>query len=377
MSDWSDLSAPSDNQKKAKSMNFIALSADTPGIIRDENGVPVEWIIFKAGDTPYCQNGTDGVITLTEDDLRKIIIYFNKKGELIPIDSEHYLYALANKKNLDESETLRLFPDGVAALGFGALSLDRDGLHIKVKWNPAAYEMLKEKIYKYFSPVLRGIADGPLRLTSIAMTNTPAINNLDALAASAINPPEPLAAGKTRKGSNMTKLEKALLRLTGRDSIALESEGDELAAAVEEKASLIEQVKKLLDLDVSATLDEVIAALKAETEKAAAADEKQAELDRLADASEKQAHAALVEKGRQERKIVDADMDYVNSLDSKALSAYLDHAAPKFPAPLANKPERKKDEAALTAEDHRAISALKRAGIADAEKQYLNHRKGE
>ena len=85
----------------------------------------------------------------------------------------------------------------------------------------------------------------------------------------------------------------------------------------------------------------------------------------------------MVEKGRLERKIVDADMDYVNSLDSKALSAYLDHAAPKFPAPLANKPERKRDEISLTSEDHRAISALKRAGIADAEKQYLNHKKGE
>lgn len=358
-------------------MKFIALSADTPGIIRDENGVPVEWIIFKAGDTPYCQNGTDGVITLTKDNLREIITYFNKKGEQIPIDSEHYLYALANKKNLDESETLRLFPNSVAALGFGSLYLDQAGLHINVKWNPAAYEMLKEKIYKYFSPVLRGIVEGPLRLTSIAMTNTPAINNLDALAASAINPPEPLAAGKNRKGSNMTKLEKALLRLTGRDSIALESEGDELAAAVEEKASLIEQVKKLLNLDVSATLEEVVAALKAETEKAAAADEKQAKLDELAASAEKQAHAALVDKGRKERKIVDADMDYVNSLDSKALSAYLDHAAPKFPAPLAQKPERKKDEAELSDDDRRAISALERAGIKDAEKQYIKCKKGE
>ena len=46
------------------------------------------------------------------------------------------------KKNLDESETLRLFPDGVAALGFGTLSLDRDGLHINVKWNPAVYNII-------------------------------------------------------------------------------------------------------------------------------------------------------------------------------------------------------------------------------------------
>ena len=175
----------------------------------------------------------------------------------------------------------------------------------------------------------------------------------------------------------MTKLEKALLRLTGRDSIALEADGEDIAAVVEEKASLIEQVKKLLNLESTATLEEVIAALRAETEKAASADEKQNELDKLAEAAEKQAHAALVEKGKAERKIVDADMDYVNSLDSKALSAYLDHAAPKFPAPLAGKKVRVKDEIALSAEDRRAISALERAGIKDAENQYIKCRKGE
>ena len=349
-------------------MNTIALSAAELGVIRDENGVPVEWSVFKAGDTPFCQEGRDGVIRLTAANLQEIISYHNKKGEMIPVDSEHYLYALANKKELDENEVLQLFPGSVAAMGFGALRLENDTLRIKVKWNPAAYEMLKEKIYKYFSPVLRGIRDGPLRLTSVAMTNTPAINNLDALAASANQP---------GKGSTMTKLEKALLRLTGRDSVALEAEGDAVAVEIEQKADLIEQVKKLLNLENSATLEEVIAALKAETEKAASADEKQQQLEEIAASAEKKAHADLVEKGRRERKIVDADMDYINSLDSKALSAYLDHAGPKYPAPLAGKPGRKVDAISLSAEDKRAISALRNAGIKDAEEQYLKHKKGE
>ena len=349
-------------------MNTIALSSAALGVVRDENGVPVEWSVFKAGDTPFCQEGRDGVIRLTAANLQEIISYHNKKGEMIPVDSEHYLYVLANKKELDENEVLQMFPGSAGAMGFGTLSLENDDLRIKVKWNPAAYEMLKEKIYKYFSPVLRGIRDGPLRLTSVAMTNTPAINNLDALAASANQP---------GKGSTMTKIEKALQRLTGRDSVALEAEGDDIADIVEQKADLIEQVKKLLNLDGSATLDEIVAALKAETEKAASADVKQSQLDELAASAEKQAHAELVEKGRRERKIVDADMDYINSLDSKALSAYLDHAAPKFPAPLGKKPERKGDAISLSAEDKRAISALRNAGIKDAEVQYLKHKKGE
>ena len=89
----------------------------------------------------------------------------------------------------------------------------------------------------------------------------------------------------------MTKVEKALKKLLGRDAIALsaenEKEQDAIAAEIEEKADLIEQVKKLLGLDAAAGIDEVIAALKAEAEKAASADEKQAQLDELAAAARK------------------------------------------------------------------------------------------
>lgn len=364
-------------------MNWIALSAETPGVIRDENGVPVEWTLLRIGTNPICQEGRDGSLVLSAEAMRQIMEYHTKKGELIPIDSEHYLYELANQKKLDEGETLKLFPGGVAAMGFGTLALSGEDLRIKVKWNPPAYEMLKEKIYKYFSPVIRGLENGPLRVTSVAMTNTPAINNLDALAASAntVSDLSDRSDQSDRKG-NMSKLEEALKRLTGRDSIALggetsEEEKDKLACEVEEKASLIEQVKQLLGLEGDATLDAVIAALKAETEKAKSADEKQAQIDELAASAEKKAHADLIARGRAERKIVDADMEYVNSLDSKALSAYLDHAAPKFPAPLEHKPsERTSDAVALSAIDRIAIDSLRNAGVRDAETEYLK-RKGK
>ncbi len=347
-------------------MNYLALTSDvgeSPGVIRDANGVPVEWTLLKVGDNPICQEGRDGVIALSTADMRSIVEYHEKKGELIPIDSEHYLFALAQSKKLDEAEALRLFPGAVAALGYGALALSGEELRVKVQWTPAAYAMLKEKIYKYFSPVLRGLEKPPLRLTSVAMTNTPAINNLDALAASAIKPP-----GASGRKAVMGNLEKALARLTGRDAVALEAENekerDAVAAEVEEKASIIEQVRSLLKLGDTATLDEITAALKAELEKAASADEKQTKLDELAAAAEKQAHAALVARGRAERKITDADMEYVNGLDSKALSAYLDHTSAKFPAPPAKTPAREPDTAALTAEERGICSRL---GIAEAD----------
>ena len=362
--------------------NWIALSAETPGVLRDECGVPVEWTLLREGENPICQEGRDGSLRLSAEAMKEIMAYHEKKGEQIPVDSEHYLYELANSKKVDEAEALKLFPGGVAALGFGRLALSGEELRIRVKWTPAAYEFLKEKIYKYFSPVIRGLESGPLRVTSVAMTNTPAINHLDALAASALNPsvrPEQSGRPDKRKEPRMGKLEKALKRLLGCDSVALEGEvkeeeRDKVAAAVEEKASLIEKVKELLGLEPGATLEEVIAALKAETEKAKSADDKQAQLDELAAAAEKEAHRRLVERGRAERKITEGDMDYVRSLDSKALSAYLDHAAPKVPAPLERKPDRKPDAVALSAVDRIAVASLRNAGVPDAEKVYLERK---
>ena len=362
--------------------NWIALSAETPGVLRDECGVPVEWTLLREGENPICQEGRDGSLRLSAEAMKEIMAYHEKKGEQIPVDSEHYLYELANSKKVDEAEALKLFPGGVAALGFGRLALSGEELRIRVKWTPAAYEFLKEKIYKYFSPVIRGMKTGPLRVTSVAMTNTPAINHLDALAASALNPsvrPEQSGRPDKRKEPRMGKLEKALKRLLGCDSVALEGEvkeeeRDKVAAAVEEKASLIEKVKELLGLEPGATLEEVIAALKAETEKAKSADDKQAQLDELAAAAEKEAHRRLVERGRAERKITEGDMDYVRSLDSKALSAYLDHAAPKVPAPLERKPDRKPDAVALSAVDRIAVASLLNAGVPDAEKVYLERK---
>lgn len=356
-------------------MHWVALSSENINVVRDENGVPVEWTLLKIGSNPLCQKGIDGDLQLTHDDMLKIMDYHHKKGEMIPVDSEHYLYQLANQKNMDEAETLRMFPAGVAALGFGTLALEGEDLRFKVKWSDKAHEFLKEKIYKYFSPVIRGINNGPLRVTSVAMTNTPAINNLDALAASA-NPDTPPNDGRK---VNMSKLKNALQKLLGRDSIALDAEGEEekIAAEIEAKASLLDEVKKILKLESSASVEEIIAALKAEAEKAASADAKQQKLDELAASAEAAAHAELVKQGRTDGKITDSDMEYVNSLDSKALSAHLAHTGRKVPMKTMEPSKRTEDSVSLTADDRIAIQCLRNAGVKDAENEYLKARKGK
>ena len=65
--------------------NWIALSAETQYVIRDENGVPVEWTLLKIGDNPLCQEGKDDNLSLTAEQMREIMEYHRKKGELIPL----------------------------------------------------------------------------------------------------------------------------------------------------------------------------------------------------------------------------------------------------------------------------------------------------
>ena len=66
--------------------NWIALSSEKANVVRDEHGVPIEWTLLKVGDNPLCQEGIDGNLHLTSENMANIVDYFTKKGELIPID---------------------------------------------------------------------------------------------------------------------------------------------------------------------------------------------------------------------------------------------------------------------------------------------------
>ena len=154
------------------------------GIVKqDPNGVPEEWTLLRAGVNRLVKNGKDYELHLSVEDLDAIVAYQAKKGEAIPIDSNHYLHVLAEKHGVEESEALRLIPSGVAAMGFGTLFRDGDELRIRAEWTPGAYELLKERIFRYCSPVIRGLKEGPVRITSVAMENEPALNCEDVLAA--------------------------------------------------------------------------------------------------------------------------------------------------------------------------------------------------
>lgn len=339
----------------------------TPDVIRDKNGVPEEWTLLHTGENPFIKNGVRGVISLTGDDLDHIVAYFKEKGELIPVDSHHYLHYLSRTNHMDESEVLKFIPDGVAAMGFGSLERQGEKLRFRVKWNPNAYKLMMEKIFRYFSPVIRGLAGGPLRITSVAMENQPAINDLDALAASAeqvtvtgILPEH----NKTQqeKEMSMTPVEQALSRLLMRDTLQLsaESPGDAeaLAGAINEKAELIGEFKRSLQLKEDVPDSLLVIALKNLLEKAGGFETLQEQIKELQQENEsfraeqdRKSHQDLIRQGVREGKITPATESWWQKLSHAELAEHLKDAPVIIPQGTLSLSAVETEKMVLTEED--------------------------
>ena len=221
--------------------------------------------LFRIGENRLTRNGRDCKLTFSADELKSIAEYQRKKGEKIPIDSRHALFLAAEKAHLSESDALKAVPSGIAALGFANLELREDGLYaVEIELTPLAGELFRQGALRYWSPVIRGLdGNSPLRITSIAMDNVPALNNLDILAASAESTTQPDRSlrsdlnGFNRKENTMTKTEQALAKLLGEEMLALSDTTDSTVAAklealAEELPELRAAKTKVKELELSA-----------------------------------------------------------------------------------------------------------------------------
>ena len=321
---------------------------------QDANGVPEEWTLLHAGVNRLVKNGKDYELHLSVEDLDAIAAYQAKKGEAIPIDSNHYLHILAEKHGVEESEALRLIPSGVAAMGFGTLFREGNDLRIRAEWTPGAYELLKEKIFRYCSPVIRGLKEGPIRITSVAMENEPALNCEDVLAAGGEDgkaDPEDVARSAVELKRLQDPIERALGRLLGStlwNEIVLSGEDDadgafeRTAAAIEAKADAIAAMREGLGMSDDEPDEAMSASLNAVKERAAQADSLRQELDALACAAEEKHKAELIEQGLQEGKLTHALEDWAKAQDCAVLASYLEHAPAVVPGRMTFAPDKRR-----------------------------------
>jgi len=319
---------------------------------RDRNGVPEEWTLLHAGINRLVKNGKEYELRLSREDLDAIASYQANKGEAIPVDSNHYLHLLAERHGVEESEALRLIPSGVAAMGFGTLHREEDELRIRVEWTPTAYELLKEKIFRYCSPVVRGLKEGPIRITSVAMENEPALNDADVLAAgSEDDDPDDTGRSTIALKQPSDPMERALGHLLGRelwDEIVLSGEDDETAAfertaaAIEAKAETIAAVREGLGVKDDEPDGVLPGVLKAVRDRADEADTLRRELDTLACAAERKRKDELIARGLQEGKLTNALAEnWAKDQDCAVLAAYLEHAPAAVPGRMEFGPDRK------------------------------------
>ena len=321
---------------------------------QDSNGVPEEWTLLHAGVNRLVKNGKDYELRLSVEDLDAIAAYQEKKGEAIPIDSNHYLHILAEKHGVEENEALRLIPSGVAAMGFGTLFREGDELRIRAEWTPGAYELLKEKIFRYCSPVIRGLKEGPVRITSVAMENEPALNCEDVLAAGGEGEdadPEDIGRNTVEMRRLQDPIERALGRLLGKEiwnEIVLSGEDDEegaferTAAAIEAKADAIAALREGLGVAENEPDEVMSTALAAVKMRADQADALRQELDTMVCAAEEKRKAELIEQGLQEGKLTHALEGWAKSQDCAVLASYLEHAPAVVLGRMAFTPDKRR-----------------------------------
>ena len=165
---------------------------------------------------------------------------------------------------------------------------------------------------------------------------------------------------------NMTpKLRDALQRLApGIDTAALaaddadETKQDELAAAVDSAAGLLEDLRKLLELAEAAGNAEIKAAVEAMLEKAKQGEAAKAEADELKLSAEKRERAEIYAKAEAERKLTPAMKPWADSLDVAALAAWYKVAQPVVPGNLPKTPPETPEAVQLSAEDEKAIRSM-------------------
>ena len=310
-------------------MDYTIFDGIALGDVISEDGAPKPFRLFRIGENSLTQNGKDFKLTLTPEDLENIVEYQRKKGEKIPIDSRHALMLAAEKAHVTESEALQAVPSAVAALGFASLERRDDGLYASdVELLPLGAELFRQGALRYYSPVIRGL-DGksPLRVTSIAMDNVPALNNLEMLAASAeaVSETQTPGSGKNKE-VNMTRTEIALRKLLGDESLALSDSTDEVVATkLEALSAEIPELRR-----------------------------KAAEVDALKLAAETEQKKALIDKAVAENRVTNSEREGLMKLSIAWLSAELPKR-PQNAAPVNPLPEEKDDD------DAEALSAEEKA----------------
>lgn len=191
----------------------------------DSNLIPVVACITGKWDHPA------GELKINKEDLDHITANFKKSKKDLLFDFDH--------KCLDG------FNCSTRAAGWGKdMRITDEGLEIDVEFTPAGLEMVKNKEYRYLSPVYLLSSkrkDRNVTLHSVALTNTPFLKELPAIINSQNN--------TQSKGENQMEEILKLLRCSENEAVnkikELIKSSEELSSSVEQKNELTAKLSEL------------------------------------------------------------------------------------------------------------------------------------
>jgi hypothetical protein len=328
-------------------VNSIVLSgiSGPDAVRRAADGVPQSVRIFRTGRTDMTMDGAPLVADIDRADLAAFADYYTGKGHLIPVDCEHLLAKLAQLIGVDEADLISQAPilGERAAAGFCSLQLSDDGNELWAhfsKWTARARELFladADGVYGYFSPAIRGLITGKLRITSITLTNEPSISKQDLLAASdrtgsdaglrmavAIHA-EPTA----KKGeAHMKGLDK-LAQMLGIDLVALSGEHPDLGPVIAAVTELMHRqslflagIRDAIHLSADAGLDQAHGLILALAQKANGDAASLTDLQSRLDSLESQEKTRYIESLAAAGKLTASMLPWARKQDMAALRDY-------------------------------------------------------
>lgn len=230
---------------------LVLSSQELPEDLTEFPVLPLNGTITQGNETRRYQ--------LDEDALKDLVLSSGYGPEReIPIDFEHKLYYTANEHNQEEAEYDQAHPGEKLSAGWVKLKNTKDGVIAELKnLSNRADKLIKEKAVKYISPVVRNFG-GKMRISSLALTNTPAINELPPLIASALEKPQT----QMEVQMDLSKIIQALN--IQKDLVASDNVEKQVDVIVEAINSLKSENEQLVSEKKEKELSTIIASAKAE-----------------------------------------------------------------------------------------------------------------
>jgi len=280
---------------KKKGVYLIALEgADVPGRIQ----------LLPMGQFTL-QDDRGFNLNLTPENAQAIIAHFEGKETDMVVDYHHNTFRAEKAP---------------AAGWIKKLEADESGLWAIVEWTPAAAEHIKNKEYRYISPVILYLEDGTIiALINAALTNTPAIGGMD-----------PLTLEAENNNQEDNKMLKALLEALGLTDKATEAEAKAAIAKLQSESKAVRPaLLEALGLKPDATEPEAVGAIKGLTENKTALESLQGKVAALEADRTKSEATVIVEEAIKSGKIALAQRDAAIAMaekDLKGYTAYLEKA---------------------------------------------------